>query len=160
MYGVVEDLCRNCKHSDYMFLFSREVLRSLEKRIDEEMKGTCSGQPDDLELRKRKADPNGIWYSKIKRLRQELEKAVLVNSYSDVEINAEAPQALDKNAAFALRFTQLYDPAFQKDSIVTEFVREIVDIAKSGNVESVHVQRMYSILTGLILLLFTILYIF
>jgi hypothetical protein len=142
MYGVVEDLRRNCQHSDYMFLFSRELIRSVENKLDENPAEVMN----DGNLQKRKA--KSIWCSKTKRLRQELEHAVLLSSDSDSQKGLETQQALDKSSAFALRFTDLYNTAFHKSPALLDFVREIIDVIKNKTVETSHIQRIYSILTG------------
>ena len=170
-----------CYHSDYVFLYSQELLLELELNFDsrvksfdslnilnsEESKNTNNSQPDNSSIRKRKFFEDNIntqdMCCKIQRLRQELEEAAIwritspdetvstANSNSALE---HANKSLDSGSSFALRYTLLYHPSLDSEPQFTSFVREVTDILKRNAVDAIHVQRICSFLIGYSICLF------
>lgn len=169
--GIVDDLRRMCYHSDYMFLYAHELLLAVERSVagpqENETPQTAIAENDFMDVQSGNSVDNGVgdgskkrktlhslngpdgWACKVRRLRQELDEAAIWRSGAQGVTDAsEMSHALDSGAAFALRCTQLYDPVLDSSALLNSFLREVVDFLKSGAIDSVHIQRIYSILVG------------
>ena len=173
-----------CYHSDYVFVYSQEVLLELELNFDsrlksfdslnilnsEEANNTNNSPSDHSSIRKRKFFEGGNLNTqdmscKIRRLRQELEEAAIwrITAPDETVPTATANSALlaldhtkslDSGSSFALRYTLLYHPSLDSDPQFTSFVREVTDILKRNAVDAIHVQRICSFLIGYSIRLF------
>lgn len=140
-----------------MFLYAEALLLRIETRL--EVTQELAGEGDTSGAKRPRSETELLWKSKVRRLREELEEAaiwrveVLDDRDSAQNRTSDLSHPLDTGGAFALRYTQFYDPLIEANSQLSAFSREVVDIIKRNAVDMVHVQRLHAHITGYCLFL-------